>query len=78
MNATDFHQSWFLLALAGELGSGQVVGRDFLGTRVILYRDAAVLDTIRFRPRVLVASNRHLARFFKFVREFPRAQPLDA
>jgi hypothetical protein len=37
-----------------------------------------VLDTIRFRPRVLVASDRHLARFFKFVREFPRAQPPDA
>lgn len=39
--AAGFHQSWFPLALAGELGCGQVVGRDFLGTRVILYRDAA-------------------------------------
>ena len=35
-----FHQSWFPLALAGELESGKVIGRDFLGTRVILYRDA--------------------------------------
>jgi hypothetical protein len=25
-----------------------------------------------------VASDRHLARFFKFVREFPRALPPDA
>ena len=39
--AAGFHQSWFPLALAGELGCGQVMGRDFLGTRVILYRDAA-------------------------------------
>ena len=37
-----------------------------------------MLDTIRFRPRTLVASDRHLARFLKFVREFPRAVPPDA
>ena len=34
-----FHQSWFPLALASEVESGRVIGRDFLGTRVILYRD---------------------------------------
>jgi len=38
--AAGFHQSWFPLALARELGRGQVIGRDFLGTRVVLYRDA--------------------------------------
>ena len=36
-----FHQSWFPIALANELGTGAVIGRDFLGTRVILYRDPA-------------------------------------
>ena len=36
-----FHQSWFPLALADDVKRGQVVGRDFLGTRVILYRDPA-------------------------------------
>ncbi len=44
----------------------------------LISEDAPVLDTIRFRPRVLVASDRHLARFFKYVREFPRAHPPDA
>jgi hypothetical protein len=44
----------------------------------LLAEDAPVLDTIRFRPRVLVASDRHLARFFKYVRDFPRAHPPDA
>jgi hypothetical protein len=44
----------------------------------LIAEDAPVLDTIRFRPRTLVASDRHLARFFKFVREFPRAVPPDA
>ena len=44
----------------------------------LLAEDAPVLDTIRFRPRILVASDRHLARFFKYVREFPRAHPPDA
>jgi len=46
--------------------------------RRLLAEDAPVLDTIRFRPRVLVASDRHLARFFKYVRDFPRAVPADA
>ena len=36
--------------------------------------DAAVLDTIRFRKGVLVASDRHLARFLKYVDNFPRAE----
>ena len=40
--------------------------------------DAAVLDTIRFRKGVLVASDRHLARFLKYVDSFPRAAPLVA
>lgn len=44
----------------------------------LLAEDAPVLDTIRFRPRILVASDRHLARFFKYVREFPRAIPPGA
>lgn len=44
----------------------------------LLAEDAPVLDTIRFRPRLLVASDRHLARFFKYVREFPRAVPPGA
>jgi nitrite reductase/ring-hydroxylating ferredoxin subunit len=44
----------------------------------LIAEDGPVLDTIRFRPRTLVASDRHLARFFKFVREFPRAVPPDA
>jgi nitrite reductase/ring-hydroxylating ferredoxin subunit len=36
--------------------------------------DAAVLDTIRFRKGVLVASDRHLAGFLKYVDNFPRAE----
>jgi nitrite reductase/ring-hydroxylating ferredoxin subunit len=38
--------------------------------------DAPVLTTIRFRKGVLVASDRHLSRFFKYVAEFPRSHPL--
>ncbi len=36
-----FHQSWFPVGLAAELGEGAVIGRDFLGTRVVLYRGPA-------------------------------------
>jgi nitrite reductase/ring-hydroxylating ferredoxin subunit len=38
--------------------------------------DALVLDSIRFRRGVLVYSDRHLARFLKYVDQFPRAEPL--
>jgi hypothetical protein len=33
--------------------------------------DAPVLSTIRFRRGLLTASDRHLARYFKYVEEFP-------
>jgi hypothetical protein len=66
-----------------DTGDGQAVAAAKLDNlrgfvRRLLAEDAPVLDTIRFRPRVLVASDRHLARFFKYVREFPRAHPPDA
>jgi phenylpropionate dioxygenase-like ring-hydroxylating dioxygenase large terminal subunit len=40
--------------------------------------DAPVLSTIRFRKGVLVAADRHLARYLKYVEAFPRAEPPDA
>jgi nitrite reductase/ring-hydroxylating ferredoxin subunit len=46
--------------------------------RQLIAEDAPVLDTIRFRPGALVASDRHLARFFQYVRRFPRAEPPSA
>ena len=36
-----YHQSWFPVALASEVPTGSVVGRDFLGTRVVIYRKPA-------------------------------------
>jgi phenylpropionate dioxygenase-like ring-hydroxylating dioxygenase large terminal subunit len=41
----------------------------------LLDEDEPVLSTIRFRKGVLVASDRHLARFLKYVEEFPRGLP---
>jgi phenylpropionate dioxygenase-like ring-hydroxylating dioxygenase large terminal subunit len=38
VDTASFPQSWFPVALAGELGSGTVLGVDFLGTRVVAYR----------------------------------------
>ncbi len=37
--------------------------------------DTPVLDTIRFRRGLLTASDRHLARYFRYVDEFPCFQP---
>lgn len=41
----------------------------------LLGEDEPVLDSMRFRRGVLVASDRHLARYFRYVSEFPRAEP---
>jgi phenylpropionate dioxygenase-like ring-hydroxylating dioxygenase large terminal subunit len=35
-----FPQSWYPMALSDEVKPGGLVGVDFLGTRVIVYRDA--------------------------------------
>ena len=53
--------------VAGQL---QAV-RAFVET--LLGEDDPVLNTMRFKPGVFVASDRHLSRFFKWVREFPSA-----
>jgi len=47
--------------------------RSFVET--LLAEDEPVLNTMRFKVGVLVASDRHLARYFKYVSEFPRAEP---
>src|SRR5262245_38326632 len=39
--ALGFHRSWFPLALSADLEPGAPLGRDVLGTRVVIYRDAA-------------------------------------
>src|SRR5262245_26014158 len=36
-----FHRCWYPVALAGGLSASAVIGRDFLGTRVVAYRDSA-------------------------------------
>lgn len=41
----------------------------------LLAEDDPVLDAMRFRRGVLVASDRHLARYFQYVSAFPRAEP---
>ena len=41
LDGSGFHQSWFPVGLGHELESGSLTGVDFLGTRVVLYRDAA-------------------------------------
>jgi nitrite reductase/ring-hydroxylating ferredoxin subunit len=39
-NNGTYLQNWNPLLLASELPAGKIVGKDFLGTRVIVYRDA--------------------------------------
>jgi len=46
-------------------------------TERLISEDEPIFETMRFRRGVLVASDRYLARFFKYVAEFPRAEPPD-
>jgi phenylpropionate dioxygenase-like ring-hydroxylating dioxygenase large terminal subunit len=39
--------------------------------------DAPILDTIRFREDVLIDADRALGKFFRYVRDYPRAHPGD-
>jgi len=43
-----FHQSWYAIARSAEVGAGEVIGRDFLDGRAIVYRgengDAVVMN----------------------------------
>jgi nitrite reductase/ring-hydroxylating ferredoxin subunit len=41
----------------------------------IVAEDLPVMKTIRFRPGTLTRSDRTLARFFEYLRDFPRAHP---
>lgn len=50
--------------------------RDFVER--LLGEDEPILESMRFRRGTLVASDRHLARYFRYVGEFPRAAPPDA
>jgi phenylpropionate dioxygenase-like ring-hydroxylating dioxygenase large terminal subunit len=52
--------------------AAQLAGvRGFVDT--LLGEDDPILNTMRFKPGVFVASDRYLSRFFKYVREFPAA-----
>jgi len=53
---------------------GTLAGMHSLVER-LLGEDEPVLDSMRFRRGVLVASDRHLARYFRYVSNLPRAEP---
>jgi hypothetical protein len=47
-------------------------------SRKIIAEDAPILNTIRFRHGTLTRSDKALARFLEYVREYPRAHPSAA
>jgi len=53
-NPRGFHQSWYAIARADEVAPGQIVGRDFLDGRAIVYRGESG------RASVMSAYCRHL------------------
>ena len=60
-----------------QILSGKLQGlRSFVET--LLAEDEPILNTMRFKQGVMVASDRHLSRYFKYVSEFPKYQPYSA
>lgn len=53
-SSAGFHQSWYAIARSDEVGAGEVIGRDFLEGRAIVYRGEDG------RPSVMNAYCRHL------------------
>jgi phenylpropionate dioxygenase-like ring-hydroxylating dioxygenase large terminal subunit len=75
-------RSFFVLGVprAGDGPAEQAASRAKLdGIRVFVERllseDEPVLDAMRFRRGVLVQSDRYLSRYFKYMNDFPRAEP---
>jgi phenylpropionate dioxygenase-like ring-hydroxylating dioxygenase large terminal subunit len=60
----------------GEAEEARLTGVRTMVDR-LLAEDAPILSTIRFRKGVLVPSDRHLARFLRYVETFPKAPPPD-
>lgn len=76
----DRHTSRGFFAVGIHKGGGPAVERAKLdGVRGfvegLLAEDDPVLNTMRFKVGVLTASDHHLARYFRYVGEFPRAEP---
>ncbi len=71
----DAHRSrgFFVVGVKKEAGSAAQLGAVRMMVEKLLSEDDPVLDTMRFNPGVLVASDRYLSRYFKYVREFPVA-----
>ena len=72
-------RSFFVIGVRKGKDSAAKLGalRDFVER--LLDEDEPVLNTMRFRQGMLVASDQHLlSRYFKYVGEFPRAEPPSA
>jgi nitrite reductase/ring-hydroxylating ferredoxin subunit len=70
--------------IAVQKGDGSERGRQLIEERFrwtegfgrrIASEDAQILNTIRFRPSALTRSDRTLAKFLEFLRDYPRAHP---
>ena len=57
-----YDQTWYPIVLSREVGVGQVVAKDFLDGRVVMYRGASG------RVAVLSAYRRHLGAAADFIR----------
>jgi hypothetical protein len=78
-------RSFFVIGVPSD-GDGDrqshIVSEQLQGLRSfvekLLAEDEPILNTMRFKQGVMVASDRHLPRYFKYVNELPKYQPYSA
>ncbi len=72
-------KTYFVVAARRDLGTPQEVEAylDFVIDleRQIVGEDVPIMRTIRFRPGALTKSDKTLGRFFRYLRNYPRAHP---
>jgi hypothetical protein len=70
--------SYYVAGVSPGAGAEQRLAAVAATIRRLIDEDAPVLNTMRFRKGTLVASDRFLARYFKYVAQFPQAPGLSA
>jgi phenylpropionate dioxygenase-like ring-hydroxylating dioxygenase large terminal subunit len=72
-------KTFLVIAVRKDLGTPEEVQQAldfFMELEIgVVSEDVAIMNTIRFRPGTLTRSDRPLARFFDYLRAYPRAHP---
>jgi hypothetical protein len=74
-----FAQNYMVLVARKDMGTPEEIEQflDFVERleRGVVAEDLMVMSSLKFRPGTLTKSDKTLARFFEYMRAYPRAHP---